>query len=134
MLLGTLLAEAGYADLNRTLTVDLNMSYKYGSLMTKVPTVTTRSDIWVGGFGRTLVPIDKCLLHLLPVHDAKCPVPIHSNVVSDLGGNTLHAKAVVPLAIALRHANAKRSLNVLLKLDVRTHPKPSFMSAFAYQM
>ena len=80
----------------------------YASLMKQSPCVTTRSDIWVGCQGRTLVPLEKCLLHLLPIHTVNWPFDINSSVVSAWAGNTMHATAATDLASALRHAVCSR--------------------------
>jgi site-specific DNA-cytosine methylase len=64
-------------------------------------TVTPRSKICVESAGRVVIPMEKLMLHLLPIHQMKFP-SISDNSLNVLGGNTMHLKAVgLVLAIGL---------------------------------
>ena len=45
-----------------------------------------------------MIPIEKCLVHLVPVHRLSWPSSLTDNTVADLGGNTMHLLAVGALA------------------------------------
>lgn len=65
-------------------------------------TVLPRSKICVQSAGRVILPIEKLMLHLFPIHKMRLPPGISATVVNLLGGNTMHLKAVgVVLAIGL---------------------------------
>jgi site-specific DNA-cytosine methylase len=66
-------------------------------------TITPGGRVCVKSMGRTMIPLEKLILHLFPVHQMKFPAGIlSSKAMSLLGGNTMHLKAVgLVLAIGL---------------------------------
>ena len=58
------------------------------------PTLTPGSAILVGESGRLMVPVEKCLVHLVPVHKLVLPVDVSDTEFGNLGGNTMHLMAV----------------------------------------
>ena len=55
--------------------------------------MTPGARIWVTELGRFMVPMEKILIHMIPVHDLDWPSDLSDNDIMDLGGNTMHAMA-----------------------------------------
>ena len=67
-----------------------------------VPTITPGAHIVLGPVGRILLPIEKLLLHALPLHRMVLPDDISSSEIEDMGGNMMHLQTVaVAMAVAL---------------------------------
>lgn len=84
-------------------------------------TVTPRSKICVESAGRVLIPMEKLMLHLLPIHQMKFP-SISNHSLNVLGGNTMHLKAVglvLAIGLCLLSTSPTRSL----ASDVRQEPR-----------
>ena len=52
------------------------------------------------------MPMEKCLVHLIPVHRLAWPAGLSDANISDFGGNTLHVLAVGALAFTSLHLRA----------------------------
>ena len=63
-------------------------------LSSTCPAVTPNAKIVLGEFGRVMTPIEKCLVHLVPVDQLRWPDALTRRDVARLGGNTMHLKAV----------------------------------------
>ena len=59
-----------------------------------LPTITPNSNIVVTSLGRQLVPVEKLLLHGLPVHSMRFPGSLSDKDIGVLGGNTMHVACV----------------------------------------
>ncbi len=94
-LLGILLAQAGSHDLSPGWNVDVSQSLQFARLSECLPTVTPRSVIVIGQLRRTMLPIEKCLIHAVPVHEVTWPPDFGDADIADCGGNTMHLMAVV---------------------------------------
>ena len=92
--LGILLNGAGLTSLMPDTNVDLSQNLGRARLSVKCPTVTPGSAILVGELGRLLVPMEKCLVHLVPLHKLVLPVDVSDTEFGNLGGNTMHLMAV----------------------------------------
>ena len=68
-LLGIKLAEEGLRALAAHTNVDTSHSFSFARCTEYVPTVTLGSRLVVGQLGRLAIPIEKCLLNTIPVHD-----------------------------------------------------------------
>ena len=93
-MLGILLNGAGLTSLVPDTNVDLSQNLGRARLSVKCPTVTPGSAILVGELGRLLVPMEKCLVHLVPLHKLVLPVDVSDTEFGNLGGNTMHLMAV----------------------------------------
>ncbi len=58
------------------------------------PCVMPGSKIIVAKVGRMMLPIEKLLVHLFPVHEMHIPASLGGGDIARLGGNTMHLKAV----------------------------------------
>ena len=88
---------------HQELAVDLSQCVSRAAARTDgtLPTVTPGSNLCVRSIGRTLLPVEKLLLHGFPVHRLNLE-GLSDSVVSSLGGNTMHVKCVAAaLAMAL---------------------------------
>lgn len=86
-------AGAGQAHFN----ADVSQGLGRARPMQLCPTVTPRGLIVVGELGRLMSPMEKLLVHLLPVHSLKLPPSLTDRDIADLGGNTMHLMAVAGL-------------------------------------
>ena len=59
-----------------------------------LPTVTPRGIVAVRSLGRVVSPLEKLLLHCLPVHRMVFPVDISDQDISQMAGNTMHVQVV----------------------------------------
>ena len=73
------------------------------------PTVTPGARIWVTELGRFMVPMEKILIHMIPVHDLDWPSDLSDNDIMDLGGNTMHAMAAGALVFFVSEVSMARS-------------------------
>ena len=94
--LGIKLAEAGVRDLSIETNVDVSQSLSFSRFTEYIPTITPGSQIVIGQLRRLVVPIEKCLLEAVPVHEAIWPTEedFSDADIADLGGNTMHLMAV----------------------------------------
>ena len=94
--LGIKLAEAGLSDLSSQTNIDVSQSLSFSRFTEFIPTITPGSQIIVGQLRRLVVPIEKCLLNAVPVHEAIWPTEeeFSDTDIADLGGNTMHLMAV----------------------------------------
>ena len=92
--LGIKLADAGFRDLTARTNVDTSQSCRFARCTEYVPTVTPGSRIVVGQLRRIAIPIEKCLLNAIPVHEVRWPACLTDQDIADLGGNTMHLVAV----------------------------------------
>jgi hypothetical protein len=94
--LGIKLAEAGMRDLSLQTNVDVSQSLSFSRFTEYIPTITPGSQIVIGQLRRLVVPIEKCLLNAVPVHEAIWPAEedFSDTDIADLGGNTMHLMAV----------------------------------------
>lgn len=91
-LLGILQAQAGgQTDFNTDVSQALGRARP--AQVSACPTVTPRGRIVVGELGRLMVPIEKLLVHLFPVHTLQFPRCLTDADLADLGGNTMHLMA-----------------------------------------
>ena len=93
-ILGIKLAEEGLADLTAKANVDTSQSLTIARCTPYVPTITPGGRIVVGQLRRLVIPIEKCLLNAIPVHDLHWPSGSTDKTIADLGGNTMHLFAV----------------------------------------
>ena len=89
-----MLAEAGLRDLTPHVNVDVSQSVDRCTLTPYCPTVTPNARIVLGQQRRLLSPIEKCLVHLVPVDQLRWPDSLTHGDVARLGGNTMHLMAV----------------------------------------
>ncbi len=66
------------------------------------PTITPGAKILIGDLGRVMLPIEKCLAHLVPVHRLSWPASFTDATFADLGGNAMHLMTAQPLATSNR--------------------------------
>ena len=67
-----------------------------------LPTITPGAHIALGFAGRVLLPIEKLLLHALPLHRMVIPDGISDSELESMGGNMMHLQTVaVAMAVAL---------------------------------
>jgi site-specific DNA-cytosine methylase len=93
-----LLAQAKLNALPYDTSVDLSQSLGRTRLVKGAsPTITPNSQILIGGLGRLMTPVEKCLAHLVPLHSMKVPMILSDTDIADLAGNTMHMMAVVCL-------------------------------------
>jgi site-specific DNA-cytosine methylase len=94
--LGIKLAEAGLSDLSSQTNIDVSQSLSFSRFTEFIPTITPGSQIIVGQLRRLVVPIEKCVLNAVPVHEAIWPTEeeFSDTDIADLGGNTMHLMAV----------------------------------------
>ena len=92
--LGNLLSRAGLTSLNSDTNVDLSQNFGRARLSVKCPTVTPGSAIVVGELKRLMVPLEKCLVHLVPLHKLVLPAAISDTEFGNFGGNTMRLMAV----------------------------------------
>jgi site-specific DNA-cytosine methylase len=94
--LGIKLAEAGLCDLSSQTNIDVSQSLSFSRFTEYIPTITPGSKIVIGQLRRLLVPIEKCLINAVPVHEAIWPTEeeFSDTDIADLGGNTMHLMAV----------------------------------------
>ena len=64
------------------------------------PAVTPGSKLGVQSCGRTVLGVEKLLLHLFPLHRMNIPSGMKDGTLGKLGGNTMHLKSVA-LALAI---------------------------------
>ena len=90
------LAEAGLGQLSASTNIDLPqcVTRSRTRLRPLCPTVTPNARIVIGAQGRLMTPIEKCLVHLVPVDELRWPASLTDRDVARLGGNTMHLKAV----------------------------------------
>ena len=93
-LLGCLLARQGLRDLSADVNPDVSQSLSRTRGKAVCPTVTPGGRIVIGQQRRVLAPIEKCLVHLVPVHELSWPETLTQSDVAQLGGNTMHLMAV----------------------------------------
>jgi hypothetical protein len=65
------------------------------------PVITPGSRIWVSELHRFVSPMEKILLHLVPVHQLVWPEALTDRDVSCMGGNTMHLMAAWALVGSL---------------------------------
>jgi site-specific DNA-cytosine methylase len=65
------------------------------------PVITPGSRIWVSELHRFVSPMEKILLHLVPVHQLVWPEALTDTDVSCMGGNTMHLMAAWALVGSL---------------------------------
>ena len=94
-MLGCLLARQGLRDLSADVNPDVSQSLSRTRGKAVCPTVTPGGRIVIGQQRRVLAPIEKCLVHLVPVHELSWPDTLTQSDVAQLGGNTMHLMAVV---------------------------------------
>lgn len=82
-------AGAGQAQFN----VDVSQGLGRARPVHLCPTVTPKGRIVVGELGRLMTPMEKLLVHLLPVHTLQFPPNLSDSDIEDLGGNTMHLMA-----------------------------------------
>ena len=70
--------------------VDVSQSVGWSRARDVCPVVTPGSRIVVGELKRLVLPIEKCLVHLVPVHTLRWPSCLQDSDIADLGGNTMH--------------------------------------------
>lgn len=58
------------------------------------PTLTPGSVVFVEDVGRRIMSVEKLLVHGFPIHRMNIPASTSDEVLNDLGGNTMHLKAV----------------------------------------
>ena len=92
--LGIKLAEEGLRDLTAHTNMDTSQSLSFARCTEYVPTVTPGSRLVVGQLRRLAIPIEKCLLNAIPVHEVHWPACLTDQDIADLGGNTMHLAAV----------------------------------------
>ena len=92
--LGIKLAQAGLRDLTARTNFDLSQSCRFARCTEYVPTVTPGGRLVVGQLRRLAVPIEKCLLNAIPVHEVIWLACLTDLDIADLGGNTMHLAAV----------------------------------------
>ena len=88
-----------------SLTVDLSQSVDRASVRTDgaVPTITPGSILASAQLGRTVIPIEKLMLHAFPIHRMVFPKDVTDADLESLGGNTMHVMCVgVAIAMVLR--------------------------------
>ena len=67
-----------------------------------LPTITPGGHIIVAEAGRCVLPIEKIMLHALPVHRLKIPHDVSDKEISDMGGNMMHLQTVgVAMVLAM---------------------------------
>ena len=67
-----------------------------------LPTITPGAHIMLGCAGRALLPVEKLLLHALPLHRMILPDGISDSELESMGGNMMHLQTVaVAMAVAL---------------------------------
>eukprot|EP00435_Cladocopium_sp_Y103_P074412 s326_g48.t1 len=67
-----------------------------------LPTITPGAHIVLGPAGRALLPVEKLLLHALPLHRMALPDGISDSELESMGGNMMHLQTVsVAMAVAL---------------------------------
>ena len=87
-------AALGRGTLRAGINVDVNLSVGWASPRPICPVVTPGCRIVVGELKRLMVPMEKCLVHLVPVHRLAWPAGLSDANISDFGGNTMHLLAV----------------------------------------
>ena len=93
-MLGIRLSEARLEGLSDRTNIDGSQAVDRVRLAPFCPTVTPHARIVLGAQGRLMTPIEKCLVHLVPVHELNWPASLTDVDVARLGGNTMHLKAV----------------------------------------
>lgn len=58
------------------------------------PTITPNGQILVAELRREMLPIEKLLLHGIPIHRARFPSELTDRNIASLGGNTMHVQCV----------------------------------------
>jgi hypothetical protein len=58
------------------------------------PTITPNGQILVAERRREMLPIEKLLLHGIPIHRARFPAGLTDRNIASLGGNTMHVQCV----------------------------------------
>ncbi len=90
-LLGIELARAGLSSVCPGFNVDLSQSLGRVRLRRdSCPTVTPGCLMLLGDLGRLMIPLEKCLVHLVPLHDLVLPSDLTDSDFAILGGNTMH--------------------------------------------
>ena len=97
-ILATGLANSGVGSLREGVYIDVSQSVGRSRVRKHCPVVTPGSRIVLGEMRRLMIPIEKCLIHLVPVHRWSWPSSLTDNAVADLGGNTMHLLAAGALA------------------------------------
>ena len=97
-LLATGLANSGGGSLREGVYIDVSQSVGRSRVRKHCPVVTPGSRIVLGEMRRLMIPIEKCLIHLVPVHRLSWPSSLTDNAIADLGGNTMHLLAAGALA------------------------------------
>jgi len=90
-LLEVLAARAGGAS--NKFNVDLSQGLGRSHVREICPTITPGGKIFIGAAQRTLSVWEKCLMHLIPVHDLVWPATLTDNIIGDMVGNTMHLMA-----------------------------------------
>ena len=93
-ILGIKLAEEGLADLAVETNLDTSQSLAFARCAPYVLTITPGGHIIVGQLRCLIIPIEKCLLNAIPVHDLHWPSELNDTDIADMGGNTMHLFAV----------------------------------------
>ena len=106
-ILATGLANSGVGSLREGVYIDVSQSVGRSRVRKHCPVVTPGSRIVLGEMRRLMIPIEKCLVHLVLVHRLSWPSSLTDNTVADLGGNTMHLPAAG--ALACRGALCSRS-------------------------
>ena len=78
------------------LAADLSQNIHRNSVRTDgtLPTLTPGGAVALKSVGRTIIPIEKLLLHGLPIHTMNLPEELSSSDWSKLGGNTMSVQVV----------------------------------------
>lgn len=69
------------------------------------PVVTPGAKIWISQLNRFMTPLEKVLIHLVPVQDLAWPRSLSDSDLADMGGNTMHAMAAGTLGCAAAGAD-----------------------------
>ncbi len=91
-----------------SLTADLSQSVDRisGRVDGAAPTITPGSIIASAQLGRTIVPLEKLMLHAFPIHRMVIPKGVTDADLESLGGNTMHVMCVgVAIVMVLRMVN-----------------------------
>ena len=96
---GTLAATQGVVGLTARMQNVLGAALGRGTLRAGVNVGVNL----VGELKRLMVPMEKCLVHLIPVHRLAWPAGLSDANISDFGGNTMHVLAVGALALTSLH-------------------------------